>query len=85
MVYTHTPYFIFLRDTVSYLVLLALHCAVCLAPSTVPFTELEVVIIVFFLGRITLELQQLVSAKYTQTGLFMQSCLGLKKIISHFR
>ena len=62
MEYFLTPYFVFLRDTVSYLALLALHCAVCLAPSTVPFSGPEIAIIVFFIGRLTQELHQLFAA-----------------------
>ena len=56
--YFTTPYFIFVRDTLSYLTLLGLHFLICLKPSSIPFTALEWVIFAFFLGRILIELKQ---------------------------
>ena len=56
--YFTTPYFIFFRDTLSYLTLLGLHFAICLSPSTLAFSRLEWVILVFFLGRIVTEFDQ---------------------------
>lgn len=60
--YFTTPYFIFFRDTLSYLTLLGLHFAICLSPSTVAFSRLEWVILVFFLGRIVTEFDQFMGA-----------------------
>ena len=57
--YFTTPYFIFIRDTLSYLALLGLHFAVCLSPSSIEMTGLEWAIMVFFMGRTLLEIQQL--------------------------
>lgn len=61
-----TPYFIFVRDTLSYLVLLALHVFICLAPSQIPFSGLEWAIFVFFLGRIAMEGKQFVRTHVLQ-------------------
>ena len=54
-----TPYFKFVRDTLSYIVLLLLHFALCLSPSTIPFSGLEWAILVFFIGRYLVEHKQL--------------------------
>ena len=56
--YFTTPYFIFLRDAVSYLLLLGLHIIICLSPATVPFSALEWAILVFFIGRFLSEFKQ---------------------------
>jgi len=56
------PYFIFVRDTLSYLALLSLHLFICLAPSTIPFSGVEWAIFLFFLGRIAMEGKQLIRA-----------------------
>ncbi|XP_066021565.1 uncharacterized protein [Pocillopora verrucosa] len=56
--YFTTPYFIFFRDTLSYLTLLGLHFAICLSPSSIAFSRLEWVILVFFLGRVLMEVDQ---------------------------
>lgn len=61
--YFTTPYFVFLRDTLSYLALLALHFALCLETSSIPFSGLEWAIFVFFLGRILMEIQQLLGGQ----------------------
>ena len=57
--YFGAPYFIFVRDMLSYLVLLGLHLAICLEPSQLPFSGLEWAILVFLLGRLMMELKQL--------------------------
>ena len=56
--YYVTPYFIFARDTLSYFSLLGLHVAICLSPSVNTFTMVEWAILVFFVGRLALELDQ---------------------------
>ncbi|XP_066021554.1 uncharacterized protein [Pocillopora verrucosa] len=56
--YFTTPYFIFFRDMLSYLTLLGLHFAICLFPSTIAFSQLEWVILIFFLGRVLMEVDQ---------------------------
>ncbi|XP_068707891.1 uncharacterized protein [Montipora foliosa] len=61
--YFTTPYFIFVRDTLSYVALLALHFALCLSPSSLPLSGLEWAILVFFLGRILMEIQQIVTIR----------------------
>ena len=63
MEYFTTPYFIFVRDTLSYLTLLGLHFALCLAPSSIPFSGLEWAILVFFMGRILMESKQFLNVK----------------------
>ena len=42
----------------SYLTLLGLHFAICLFPSTIAFSQLEWVILIFFLGRVLMEVDQ---------------------------
>lgn len=59
LMYMETPYFKFVRDTLSYIVLLVLHYALCLAPSTMAFSGLEWTILIFFIGRYLVERQQL--------------------------
>ena len=61
--YFTTPYFVFLRDTLSYLALLALHFALCLETSSIPFSGLEWAIFIFFLGRFLMEIQQILGQK----------------------
>lgn len=64
--YFTTPYFIFVRDTLSYLFLLGLHVAICLSPSVVPFSAVEWVISVFFAGRFLSEFKQYNNRKTTK-------------------
>jgi len=54
-----TPYFKFVRDSLSFVVLLGLHFALCLAPSNIPFSGLEWAILVFFIGRYLVEREQI--------------------------
>ena len=54
-----TPYFKFVRDSLSYIVLLVLHYALCLSPTTVTFNGLEWVILIFFIGRYLVERKQI--------------------------
>ena len=56
--YFTTPYFIFARDTLSYFLLLGLHFIICLSQSVVKFSVTEVAILVFFIGRFAVELDQ---------------------------
>ena len=49
------PYFIFVRDTISYLALLALHLAICLEPSQLSFRT----ILCFLVGRLLTEIRQI--------------------------
>lgn len=61
-IYLHfldSPYYKFVRDTMSYFVLLALHCALCLTPSTIALSGVEWAIFVFFLGRYLVEFKQI--------------------------
>ena len=64
--YFTTPYFIFVRDTLSYLVLLGLHLVICFEPSQLSFSGLEWVILTFFFGRLLMELNQVADKKQTQ-------------------
>lgn len=72
--YFTTPYFIFLRDTLSYLLLLGLHIAICLSPATVPFSALEWVILVFFIGRFLSEVKQYTNRAATRNPKKRQCC-----------
>lgn len=56
--YLTTPYFIFVRDSLSYLALVVLHYAFCLSPSSLAFSGLEWSIFVFFMGRFLVEVGQ---------------------------
>ena len=64
--YFTTPYFVFVRDTLSYLALLGLQFVMCITPSRIPISEMEWVIFAFFMGRILIEFRQLVQAKISQ-------------------
>ena len=57
--YLKTPYFIFVRDTLSYFALVGLHYAFCLSPSSLAFSGLEWSILVFFVGRSLVEYEQM--------------------------
>ena len=59
LIYLETPYFKFVRDTLSYIVLVVLHYALCLSPSTIAFSALEWAILVFFIGRYLVERKQI--------------------------
>ena len=59
LIYLETPYFKFVRDTLSYIVLVVLHYALCLSPSTIAFSGLEWAILVFFIGRYLVESKQI--------------------------
>ncbi|KAL9952839.1 hypothetical protein ACROYT_G040152 [Oculina patagonica] len=54
-----TPYAKYIRDAVSYIVLVVLHYALCLSPSTIEFSRFEWVILIFFVGRYLVECQQI--------------------------
>ncbi len=54
-----SPYGKCVHDTLSYIVLVVLHYALCLSPSTIAFSRLEWVILVFFVGRYLIERQQI--------------------------
>ena len=56
--YFTTPYFLFIRDTLSYLALLGLHLSICLSPTSIEFSRLEWAILIFFMGRIVMEIKQ---------------------------
>ena len=66
--YFTTPYFVFIRDTLSYLALLGLHFALCLETSSIPFSGLEWAILVFFLGRILMESRQFLGVQEQLKG-----------------
>ncbi|XP_020618999.1 short transient receptor potential channel 4-like isoform X2 [Orbicella faveolata] len=57
--YLKTPYFIFVRDALSYLALVVLHYAFCLTPSRLAFSGLEWSILIFFMGRSLVEYRQI--------------------------
>ena len=61
--YFTTPYFVFLRDALSYLVLLGLHFTICLQTSSISFSGIEWAILVFFTGRVLFESEQFASNK----------------------
>jgi hypothetical protein len=88
----NTPYFIFVRDTVSYLALLGLHFVVCLQPSTLHFTLLEWLILIFFLGRLFMEIDQVINSRTrernfsedTSSGGVKKQQTTLLKIMSNY-
>ena len=61
--YFTTPYFVFIRDALSYLVLLGLHFTICLETSSISFTWIEWAILVFFTGRVLFECEQFTNNK----------------------
>ena len=65
--YFTTPYFVFIRDALSYLVLLGLHFTICLESSSISFTWIEWVILVFFTGRVLFEREQFTNNKDKET------------------
>ena len=65
--YFATPYFVFIRDALSYLVLLGLHFTICLETSSISFTWIEWAILVFFMGRALFEREQFTNHKDKET------------------
>ena len=65
--YFTTPYFVFIRDALSYLVLLGLHFTICLEASSISFTWIEWAILVFFTGRVICECEQFTNNKDKET------------------
>lgn len=76
--YFTTPHFVFVRDTVSYFALVALNFAICLSPSTVALSGLEWAILMFFLGRMLVEIQQITTIKKreNENGCTQRSTIG---------
>ncbi|PFX18291.1 Short transient receptor potential channel 4 [Stylophora pistillata] len=64
--YFTIPYFIFVRDTFSFLVHLGLHFGLCLAPSSISISGLEWAICVFYMGRMVTEMKQIRDTKIPQ-------------------
>lgn len=64
----------FLRDTLSYLLLLGLHLAICLSPATVAFSALEWGILIFFIGRFLSEFKQYANRAATNNAKRRQCC-----------
>lgn len=58
--YFKIPLCVFIREMISYLVLLALHLAICVEPSKLSFSGLEWAILVFFTGRLLTEMNQII-------------------------
>lgn len=78
--YFTTPYFMFARDTISYLLLLGLHIAICVSPTTVPFSFLEFAILIFFIGRFVSECHQFTNrTTVTISTKLRQCCFGGKQ------
>ena len=61
--YFTTPYFLFIRDTLSYLALLGLHLSICLSPTSVDFSGQEWAILIFFVSRMVMEVKQFCAIK----------------------
>ena len=84
-----TPYFTFVRDTLSYIVLLLLHYALCLSPTTVPFSGLEWVIFIFFTGRYLVERKQIGDVfqhlKPQKKGGAQSKCIHLRALLMYQR
>ena len=57
--YLKVPFWKFVFDTISYITLVCLHLAICVAPSTLEVSVVEWVILVFFVGRALAESKQL--------------------------
>ncbi|KAL9984516.1 hypothetical protein ACROYT_G006819 [Oculina patagonica] len=66
--YFTTPYFVFIRDTLSYLAFLGLHLTICLSPTSVAFSGVEWAIMVFFMGRTVTEIKQFCAIKVQVIG-----------------
>ena len=78
--YFTIPYFIFVRDTLSYLALLGLHFAICLESSQVAFSGLEWAILLFLVGRILTEIKQIVDLVRSR-----EKNMKLKALNNYFR
>ena len=87
--YFTTPYFIFFRDTLSYLTFLGLLFAICLSPSTLAFSRIEWVVLVFFVGRIVTEFKQFMGntkdVDHQSTATSSDENAWLKRFANYFR
>ena len=63
LAFLESPKYKFLRDTLSYIIMLFLHYALCLLPSTIVFSGLEWAILAFYIGRSLVELKQISGVK----------------------
>ena len=63
LAFLESPKYKFLRDTLSYIIMLFLHYALCLSPSTIAFSGLEWAILAFYIGRYLVELKQISGVK----------------------
>ena len=63
LAFLESPKYKFLRDTLSYIIMLFLHYALCLSPSTIVFSGLEWAILPFYIGRTLVELRQISGVK----------------------
>ena len=84
-----TPYFTYVRDTLSYIVLLLLHYALCLSPTTVTFSGLEWFILIFFAGRYLVERKQIGDAfqhlKTQREGRAQSKCIPIRALLMYLR
>ena len=60
MTFSKIPCFIFVRDIVSYLILLGLHLALSVESSQLSFSGLEWAILVLIAGRLLTEMKQMI-------------------------
>ena len=58
--FSKIPCFIFVRDTISYLILLGLHLALSVESSQLSLSVLEWAILVLFAGRLLIEMKQMI-------------------------
>ncbi|CAH3160768.1 unnamed protein product [Porites evermanni] len=81
LAYLKSPYYKFFRDTLSYIIMLLLHYAICLSPTTVAFSGLEWTILVFYIGRFVAELKQILCIKKwlreTENDTFQSNCVRI--------
>lgn len=63
LAFLESPKYKFLRDTLSYIIMLVLHYALCLSPSSIAFSGLEWAILAFYIGRYLVELKQISGVK----------------------
>ena len=89
LAYLKSPYYKFFRDTLSYIIMLLLHYAICLSPTTVAFSGLEWTILVFYIGRFVVEFKQILCIKKwlreTENDTRQSNCVRIFSVYCRYR
>lgn len=77
------PYFVFVRDMLSYLALLGLHFAMCVQPSQLKFSSMEWAIMVFLFGRLLIEIKQFTDMGWKRSNGEQMKLIALRNYVRY--